>query len=190
MTDVLRRNAHLVEALGSALREGDHALGTVPALLKRVLAEQSWREFVTQRGERVEYQRFAEFVTTLPLKGLGADVALVRRIVADDTEAMDLLDRALQNPVGRPEKVNNINDSAPRGTSKDYALRRLRTDAPRLHEDVLAGRLTAHAAMVQAGFRPHTFTVRADDAESTARALRKHMTPDQLAALAKLLADG
>jgi len=190
MSDTLKRNAHLVEALGSALREGDHALGTVPALLKRVLAEESWREFVTQRGEHVEHQRFADFVTTLPLKGLGATVDLVRRVVADDVEALDLLDRALQAPRGGDQSKRNNVQIAPAGNTKERALRRLRSDAPELHADVLAGRLTAHAAMVEAGFRPKTFTVRADDAASAARALRKYMTPDQLAALARLLVEG
>jgi hypothetical protein len=131
----------------------------VPALLKRVLAEGSWREFVTQRGERVVHERFADFAGTPPLKGIGTDVALVRRIVADDPEALDLLDRALQNPHGGDHsKANNV-QVAPAGNTRERALRKLRKDAPELHADVLAGRLTAHAAMVQAGFRPRTFTV-------------------------------
>ncbi len=193
MTESLKRNAHLVEALGSALREGDHALGTVPALLKRVLAEESWREFVTQRGEHVLHERFSDFAATPPLKGIGTDVALVRRIIADDPQALDLLDRALQQSHGGDRSKSDVitlADPNPRGTSKEYALRKLRKDAPEVHAEVLAGRLSAHAAMVQAGFRAKTFTVRADDAESTARALRKHMSPEQLTALARLLAEG
>ena len=39
------------------------------------------------------------------------------------------------------------------GTSRTYALRRLAKDRPDLHAQCLAGDLTAHAAMVQAGFR-------------------------------------
>jgi hypothetical protein len=186
MTNVLRHNANLVESLGAALREGDHALGTVPALIKRVLAEGSWREFVTQRGEHVQHQRFADFVGTPPLKGIGASVDLLRRIVADDTEAVDLLDRALQNPAHVHHDDNNIQVTAPQGTSKERALRKLRKDAPELHASVLAGRLSAHAAMVQAGFRPHTFTV-SPDPSSAARTLRKHMSPEQVAELVHFL---
>jgi hypothetical protein len=143
--------------------------------------------FTTQRGELVQHERFADFVTTPPLKGLGADVDLVRRIVAEDSEALDLLDRALQNPAGRPETLSNIQDKAPTGTTRAAALRKLRADAPELHAEVLAGRLTAHAAMVQAGFRRPTFTVRGDDPQSTARTLRKHLTAEQLTTLARLL---
>lgn len=196
MTGNLRQNGFVISSLGSALRDGEHGLHTVPGLLKRVLADGSWREFVTERGEHVEYERFAEFVATPPLKGIGSSVDLVRRIVADDKEALDLLDQALQNPVGHPTINNNIKDKAPQGTSQEQALRRLRKEAEsgneqaaELHADVLAGNLSAHAAMVRAGFRPKTFTVRADDATSTARSLRKHMSPDALERLARLLTE-
>jgi hypothetical protein len=71
---------------------------------------------------------------------LGADLALIRRIVGDDPVALDLLDRALQNPVGNPTfgshgadaihcNIRN-SDEAPSGTTSDYALRRLRKDRP------------------------------------------------------------
>lgn len=193
MTDEINhlvRNRHLVEDLGGALRSGQHGLSTVPGLLKRVLAEQSWREFTTQRGELVQHGRFVDFVTMPPLAGIGAEVPLLRRIVADDMEALDLLDQALQNPVGTNVPLNNIQPPAPEGTSRDAALRRLRKDAPELHADVLAGNLSAHAAMVRAGYRPPTFTVRADSPESVAATLRRRLTREQLAELARLLAEG
>ena len=186
-------NAVLIEALGSSLRYGGSALEDVPALLKRVLTEEAWREFVTQRGEHVEHGRFAEFVTTPPLRGIGATVDLVRRIVADDEEALDLLDQALEDGEKQGERtdlVNNVNEvKRPQGNSGARALRKLRRDAPELHAEVLAGNLSRHAAMVRAGFRPKTFTVRADDAESTVRSLRKHMSADALARLARLLTE-
>lgn len=193
--DPLRGNWHMVNSLRSALHKGEHGLSTVPGLIKRVLAEESWREFVTERGEHVVHQRFAEFVAAQPMKGLGASVELIRRVVSDDPEAVDLLDRALQNPVGRHHDSDDIRisqsvsqSSKDAGTSRDYALRRLRADAPELHGEVLAGNLSAHRAMVKAGFRPHTFTVRPDPA-SAARALRKHLTPEQRTELARLLTD-
>jgi len=178
-----KHNGHLVESLGSALRGGTHAVGVVPALLKRVLAEQSWRQFVTQRGERVEYQRFADFVTTLPLKGLGADVGLIKQIIRGDPEAEDMLDQALQNP----NALHNVQAKAPTGNTRERALRKLRADAPDLHADVLAGRLSAHRAMVQAGFRPNTFTVPDTSPEAIAAALRRQLPADVIAHVAALL---
>lgn len=188
MTDRLVHNRHLVDDLGGALRSGQHGLSVVPGLLKRLLAEESWREFVTQRGEHVVHERFVDFVVTPPLAGIGATVDLLKRLVKDDPEALDLLDQALQNPIGTNSGVDVMNSRTPRGTSKEYALRKLRKDAPELHADVLAGRVSAHSAMVQAGFRPRTFTVRADDSQSVARSLRKYLTEDQIAELARLLA--
>ncbi|MER7280466.1 hypothetical protein ABT369_39115 [Dactylosporangium sp. NPDC000244] len=191
MTDRLKLNANLVEALGSALREGDHSLGTVPGLVKRVLIEESWREFVTQRGDHVRHERFADFVVAQPLRGIGASVDLVRRIVADDVEAVDLLDRALQQRHGGDRSkgdVITLADPNRRGTSKDYALRKLRKDAPELHAQVIAGRLSAHAAMVRAGFRPKTFTVRAESAEDVVATLRRRLPLEMLTKVVEILA--
>lgn len=190
-----RANNVLVEALGSSLNHGGEALSNVPALLKRVLAEEAWRSFVTRRGQAVEHERFADFVTTPPTAGLGADLALIRRIVAADTEAADLLDQALQNRSGRPESGNNVpgfetpadSPVRPEGNTRAKALRRLRKDSPKLHEDVLAGRLTAHGAMVQAGYRPKTISVPVTRPEAIAHALRRHLDADQIAQLIRLL---
>jgi hypothetical protein len=187
--DQLKVNATLVDALGSALRSGDHGLKTVPALLKRVLAEGSWREFTTQRGELVQHERFEDFVVRPPLKGLGATLDLVKRVVSGDPEAVDLLDRVLTERQGRrTDLVDNINEVArPTGTSQTAALRRLRKDAPELHAEVLAGSLSAHAAMVRAGFRPKTVSIPISRPEAVAATLLKHMAPDDIAEVVQLL---
>lgn len=57
---------------------------------------------------------------------------------ASDPEALDALDRACQRKPGGDQRsesvqtnVDNINiDSRPNGTSRSYALRRLRKDRP------------------------------------------------------------
>ena len=38
--------------------------------------------------------------------------------------------------------------------------------------------MSAHAAMIEAGFRHPTFTVRADDPEHAAQTLRQHFSKD------------
>lgn len=201
MSDHLRGNALVNDALGSALRSGGSALGTVPALLKRVLVEESWREFVTKRDEHVHHERFADFVTTRPLKGLGADVDLVRRVIGHDKEALDLLDQALAKGSRQGERtdlVNNINEvpapARPQGTSRAHAIRKLRTEAERgnekaseLHADVLADRISPHAAMIQAGFRQKTISVPVSKPERIAAYLRKHMPREAILRLVELL---
>ena len=192
MSRLLRARGGLVDALSSALDSSGHGLSNVPALLKRLLAEEGWREFETVRGEIVRHERFEEFVAAPPLKGLGSEISLIKRIVADDPEVVDLLDRVLQRQVGRPrEIVDNINNSEgrPSGNSQARALRRLRKDAPELHAEVIAGRLSAHAAMVKAGLRTRTISVPVEHPDRVAAALRRHMTQEQLEELVRHLTD-
>lgn len=180
-----KANAVLVEALGSSLRRGGNALDDIPDLLKRILREEAWREFITPRGALVRHGRFVDFVTTTPTAGLGASVELVERIVVDDPEAVTLLRDVLKEKPG--PKSRDVITRTETGTSRGYALQRLLRDAPELHAEVLAKRLSAHAAMVQAGFQPKTISIPIARPESVARALRKHMTPDDLAQLIQLL---
>lgn len=195
-TNPLIENDQIICDLRDALRDGASGLAYVPRLLKRVLETGAWRERYDRTSRKpVPFRTFAEFVTTPATEGLGADIALVQRIVKGDPVTEDLLDKALQREHGgdrRPEgKVDNIHlEVSPvgRGTSRAYALRRLRKDAPELHAQVLAGDITAHAAMVQAGFRPQTFTVRADSADSVAAALRRQLDPAVLAEVGRLIA--
>jgi len=65
---------------------------------------------------------------------------VARARCADDPEALDLLDRASQNPVGTNVPINNVQTHE--GNSVGAALRRLRKDRPDLHTEVLAGALT------------------------------------------------
>jgi hypothetical protein len=185
--DPLRARGSEVALLSDILARGGFALESVPHQIKDLLRSDAWRHFVTKLGKEVRHERFAEFVTAQPLAGLGATVEMLRRVLGDDMEALDLLDRALQNPVGHPEKDSIRTNSRPTGTTKEQALRKLRKDAPELHAEVLAGNLTAHAAMVQAGYRPKTFTVRADSPESVAASLRRQLDPAALSKLVELL---
>jgi hypothetical protein len=199
----LIRNRNMVDALASAVRGGSESLGQVPGLLCRVIEEEAWRHFTTALGKDVEHERLADFITTPPLNGLGASVELVQKIIADDTKALDLLDRALQKASGGDKRseaarinVSNIHsDSArPSGTTKVLALRKLRKEADsgneqaaELHAEVLAERISPHAAMIQAGFRDKTISVPVSKPERMAAYLRKHMSRESLTRLVELL---
>ena len=106
--------------------------------------------------------------------------------------AVDALDRATQ---GKPSvhigaAVDNVNSSAarPTGNSEAATVRRLRKDRPDLHAQYLANEISANAAAIQAGFKPKTFTVRADRAESIVGTLRRQLDPEVLAMVIKLFA--
>jgi hypothetical protein len=79
-----------------------------------------------------------------------AMAALIARKILD-------ADRQNRRPPGRPKTVDiehrNINGFRPTGTSAAAALRRLERQRPDLLDRVLAGALSAHSAMIEAGFR-------------------------------------
>jgi hypothetical protein len=112
------------------------------------------RRLVPQTQEVKSFGRFEEFVTAPLPEGLGADLRTLKNLCRDDPEALDLIDRETQSPphVHRGGDVDNVN-VRPMGNSRDAALRRLGKDRPDLHKRVLAQELSAHAAMVEAGFR-------------------------------------
>ena len=148
---------HVVHDLCGAIHNGTFGLGAVPELIKRVLRENLWRDRIVQSTKRrCKFQTFAEFISSPLPKGLGTDLRTLKNLCRDDTEALDLVDRVTQGKHGGDREStpikNNIVNLAP-GNSRANALRRLRKDRPDLHSDVLAGKLTAHGAMVEAGFR-------------------------------------
>ncbi len=179
--DPLRARGSDVAMLSDTLRRGGSALESVPHQIKALLRSGDWRHFVTKLGKDVQHQRYVDFVTEPPLAGLGTTPEMVSRLIEDDAEAVRLHREELKGT------RNNI--TGKRGTRRDYALERLERDAPELHADVVAGRLSAHAAMVQAGYSPPIFTVRADSPTTIAASLRRRLAPDQLAELARLLTE-
>ena len=78
------------------------------------------------------------------------EVSAPRRLCGDNPAALDALDRATQGRQGeRTDLFNNVKEvdalEPPMGNSSAYALRKLRSDAPELHERVLTGDLSPHA---------------------------------------------
>ena len=78
------------------------------------------------------------------------------RPCAEDKEAVDLIDQATQGKHGgdhtsEASKTDNISlDTNQHGTSRQQALRKLRKSRPDLHAQVLKGKLSPHAAMIEA----------------------------------------
>jgi hypothetical protein len=185
--DLLLENDTFVSELRDSIRDGAAGLSDVPGLLKCILKDGRWKRRTIKTGEVIEFDRFEEFVSTLPLEGLGTDLKLIKRICGDDPEALNLLDIALKQRPGPPLKsVDNINESTkrPDGTSEQYAIRKLREDRPDLHARVLARELSPHAAMIEAGFRQRSITVPTDP-EAAARRLRRHFEGERLERLVR-----
>lgn len=178
-------HGQVVSSLSDAIARGE--IGRlVPGLLKRVCNEGAWRKrIVAATKEVVEFGDFASFVGSARPDGLGIDLDTLRKLCRDDPEARDIIDRETQRPSGGDRHSQTFNDNnvnteqRPVGNSADQALRKLRADAPSLHGRVLAGELSPHAAMVEAGFRRKSITVPLDP-ERAAATLARHFDPDEL----------
>jgi hypothetical protein len=86
------------------------------------------------------------------------------------------------------EKPRDYRREAPTGTSVSYALRRLGKHRPDLLEKVRAGELSAHGAMVEAGFICKAITIPAD-AVVAGRRLARHFTREQFSELVSAALD-
>lgn len=129
-----------------------------------------------------ELERTHRFVTDFAPELIDETWSEVQRQRAERNQALDAADQANKRDPGRPKTVSTAENDGnsfgrPVGNEAAYALRRLRKDRPDIHARVLAGELTPHAGMVEAGFRkkrpskkltPFDRAVRAIDALSQA----------------------
>lgn len=175
----LRLRDTYVNSLARSLASGS-ALANVPSLLKKVIAEQMWRErFVTQTKQVITFKSFREFVEADPPEGLKANVNLLLRICADyeDMEAVSMISTEVGGNKGAPignsnatkTNVSNTNiclgeDKPTRGDTTDYTVRRLSKQRPDIHAKVIAGELSPNAAAIEAGFRKTKFQLPTDPA--------------------------
>lgn len=173
-----------VQRAGQGLRaeahDTAHSIGVM-------LLRQSWRRFTRPGGRIVEWTDFRAFVEAPLPDGLETDLKDLEWVCRRQPDVLDLIDQAVQKPHGgsRRSKADTIRleDPNSHGTARLSALRKLRSDRPDLHAQVLAGDLSAHAAMVAAGFRRPQITVPINDMDMLAARLRRHLDEEQQAEL-------
>lgn len=175
----------IIATTQQALRYGGASLRNVPGLLKRVLSEKLWCEYVVPSGEVMRFATFQNFANST--WGLDTTLDMLERICAEDLAALDLLDQAATHLPGNKNGINQytvkdpevdtqdgqpsllpadeticgttdiVSSSTKRaylhGNARTYALRRLRKERQDLHARVLAGELSPHQGMIEAGFR-------------------------------------
>ncbi|MFI9332018.1 hypothetical protein ACIGZJ_31305 [Kitasatospora sp. NPDC052868] len=204
MSDDRRESGQLVASLGSSLRSGAASLGTVPKLLEELLVSGGWQDFTTQLGDHVTYteDEFEEFIRALPLKGLGADLDLVERLIH---ERIDLLTRFYEltpRKRGNPQFVAITRDTRDcdepdgslaegrrkAGNNVEAIVRRLERERPDLHAMVKAGEIRPYSAAVQAGWRKAQTTIPLQDPQGIARKLLEKLGREQAAEVEYALA--
>lgn len=196
----LRERGQLVASLGSSLRSGASSLGTVPKLLEQLLTTGGWQDFVTRLGDHITYEEseFAEFVETLPLQGLGADLVVVERLIGPRPDLLAILyELTPPRGRGRPKNPNNVQNfteasaplevpappparsRAPTGNNAENIMRKLAKDRPDLLREVTAGRMKPYAAAVEAGWRKPQTTIALSDPAAVARTLLDKLGTEQ-----------
>jgi hypothetical protein len=182
-----------IRALSRQINHGGGSLDMIPRTVKHVLGDNEWRAEMWRKrhsdliDETIEFESFEQFVTTDLPRGLGCSIERLKHLCFDDTEALDAIDKALRKKPGKRKRDPDIvpigHNKRLGGNTRDRALRMLRDKRPDLHKRVLAGELSPHAAMIEAGFRKKTFTV-PDDIKLAAKALARHFGPAFALALA------
>jgi hypothetical protein len=207
----------VVAATQHALRYGGQSLRNVPGLLKLVIREDMWHEYLTPRGETMHFTSFHDFITS-PW-GLDTTLSMLQRICAEDLDVLDLVDQVTTKPRGNATGVNQYTQNPQpltpepqaqlsleehkdeggnhynvmisseqetyQGNGRAYALRRLRDPhkgRPDIHARVLAGELSPHQGMLEAGFRHQPTPI-----DSLYKSWRKVASEDRLCFLLEML---
>ena len=180
-----------VAALRDALREGTFGLDYAPKFLRIALVEETWKRFTSPDGKIVVHDVFEDFVTKPPFEGLGLTVDALRRVVRIDEKVLAMLEKALEGkPVPRPRDYGTAVQQSLFTPTSPRMLRnfeRLRDASKALHGRVSRGELTLYEAMIEAGLRDRTLTLRPGDIDATARALKARLSSSDIGKLKKLL---
>ena len=157
--------------LHQALEQGEAGIEAALTLLQVTLETSLWQ---------AEFAKFVDFVTAPPPQGLGTTFERLWHLCLNEPLLLDLLDQTVQQPTGAPVTSNAV--QRPSGTSRQAGLRRLRKDAPHLHQAVLEGAMSVNAALIEAGLRTKQITIPVDP-EKAAEALKRAFTQTEIETL-------
>lgn len=179
--------------LGAAV-DTAHGFRVVPGLMLSMLREDGWRRMVRPiDGREFVNETVHEWVLGEPWGGLhfpswDALYAMLdrsddgpeckQRLIELGAPANGAAADARARPVGRPSKSSVGRIAEPTGgNSVERLAGRLKRDNPALAADVIAGRLSAHAAAVQAGVDPPGQWGRRDPIRRTPKVARSSRLP-------------
>ena len=145
-------NQQLCAQCLDAFSHGSARLDSVPGLVKRIIKTKAWTERKIATGKIIKLKSFRDLIVLPPLDGWGENPEKLEAIIRDDVEALTLWREQMTPPNHRPISHDNVITSK-QGNSRAYTLSRLKVEEPKLFEEVKAGRMSANAAAIKAGFR-------------------------------------
>jgi len=168
---------------------GEQVFDLVPIVLRDVLEHRLWQDRKDRNGQ--PFRSFEAFATHILWQGLESSVPELLLYCRKHTDVAELIRREVgampaHGEIGGGHSRDSVATSGDdRGAT--YALRRLKRDHPELAEMVVAGKLSAHAAAIEAGFRQPTIAVSAADPDAAVAALiRKFGRAAVLAAIERM----
>jgi hypothetical protein len=140
------------------LSEGAGAISRFPKMLKKVIEERVWEHRI-YHGREYRLPNLRALITEKPMAGWGEDPKKIEALIKDDPEVLPMFEKAMQiKPGPKPESLDSSFDNVKRinastGNTRAYTLTRLQKDNPEIYEEVKAGKLTANAGAIKAGWR-------------------------------------
>lgn len=189
----------VVREVVSSTTAGADVMSALPGLVRRLLDEEAWREFDAPAPVgHVEHPSFRHFVEATRPAGLGSRLSQLLALCGSDEELRARVQRTYDEEIqslaphgtnrhSETGRGNQITSTGQRGDSREYVIARLERDDPQLAQRVKRGEITATAASRQKGWKKPQITVTSP--ESIAAALRRHLGPDDIACLIRLLLD-
>lgn len=133
------------------LSRGAGALNSFPGLLKKVIEERVWEHRI-YHGREYRLPNLRALITEKPMAGWGEDPKKIEALIKDDPEVLPMFREAMKGQAGRPKTGSNPT-LLEKDRGKAYTLTRLQKDNPEIYEEVKAGKLTANAGAIKAGWR-------------------------------------
>lgn len=181
----------LASATVQCFSEAGGSLENLPKLLRKCISEKVWKKR-SHHGRIIELPNLRALITRAPIEGWGEDPKKIEALIKDDPEALAEFRHEMLGQEGGNKKsgitVDIINsDVRSDGTSRSYSLARVKKDCPtEVWDAVVAGELSAHRALVEAGIRKPTMTIR-PTVEGFTKAIKKRLTPEQIRELVQNL---
>lgn len=187
MNDIER--GQLCQSAIESLYEASGGLKQFPALLKRVIVTRAW-ERRECRGQVIELANLRELITASPVRGWGEDPSAIEAVIRDDPEALLAFREAMKHQGERPNLGDNVIEveRSPVGNSRAYSLDRVQRECdPETVAAVMAGELSANAALVRAGLRENRQFYMPRDPAAAAEKLRRQFGSEFVAAVAEAI---
>lgn len=150
----------LCQSTIESLNKTATGLRQFPGMLKRIIETRAWESRMT-RGRVIELSSLRELITAKPIDGWGEDIRKVENVIKDDAECLAMFREAIVEKPGKRAKASDFNSdnvtnktSDDRGNARAYSISRVQREcAPEVVKEVMAGKLSPNAALVQAGLR-------------------------------------